>query len=113
MTGSNLQGASEARKAAEGPGERCLLHGAPGRHRNGLPVARMLLVTDASGRARAGCLALQGRSMVVNHRKVVARCVNGRIVKGFTFDFGPSQPRFHVFEEPSARGPPPRCSSAI
>ena len=39
------------------------------------------------------------------HRKVVARYVDGRLVKGYTFDFGPSQARFHVFPEPSASGP--------
>jgi hypothetical protein len=38
------------------------------------------------------------------HRKVVARYLDGRVVKGYTFDFGPSQPRFHVFAEPSATG---------
>ncbi len=42
--------------------------------------------------------------MAANHRKVVARYVDGRLVKGYTFDFGPSQPRFHVFSEPSASG---------
>jgi hypothetical protein len=43
--------------------------------------------------------------MTANHRKVVARYVDGRLVKGYTFDFGPSQPRFHVFEQPTASGP--------
>jgi hypothetical protein len=43
--------------------------------------------------------------MAASHRKVVARYVDGRLVKGYTFDFGPSQPRFHVFPEPSASGP--------
>ena len=43
--------------------------------------------------------------MTANHRKVVARYADGRLVKGYTFDFGPSQPRFHVFEQPSASGP--------
>jgi hypothetical protein len=43
--------------------------------------------------------------MAPNHRKVVARYADGRLVKGYTFDFGPSQPRFHVFSEPSASGP--------
>ena len=43
--------------------------------------------------------------MAANHRKVVARYVDGRLVKGYTFDFGPAQPRFHVFPEPSASGP--------
>jgi hypothetical protein len=42
--------------------------------------------------------------MAGNHRKVVARYVDGRLVKGYTFDFGPSQPRFHVFAQPSAGG---------
>jgi hypothetical protein len=42
--------------------------------------------------------------MAANHRKVVARYVDGRLVKGYTFDFGPSQPRFHVFAQPSASG---------
>jgi hypothetical protein len=40
-----------------------------------------------------------------NHRKVVARYLDGRLVKGYTFDFGPLQPRFHVFAAPSASGP--------
>ena len=43
--------------------------------------------------------------MTANHRKVVARYVDRRLVKGYTFDFGPSQPRFHVFAQPSASGP--------
>jgi hypothetical protein len=43
--------------------------------------------------------------MAANHRKVVARYVDGRLVKGYTFDFGPSQARFHVFAQPSASGP--------
>jgi hypothetical protein len=43
--------------------------------------------------------------MAPNHRKVVARYADGRLVKGYTFDFGPSQPRFHVFSAPSASGP--------
>jgi len=42
--------------------------------------------------------------MASNHRKVVARYRDGRLVKGYTFDFRLSQPRFHVFAEPSARG---------
>ena len=42
--------------------------------------------------------------MVGNHRKVVARYLDGRLVKGYTFDFGPAQPRFHVFPESSASG---------
>ena len=42
--------------------------------------------------------------MVANHRKVVARYLDGKLVKGYTFDFGPSQPRFHVFPEPKATG---------
>lgn len=42
--------------------------------------------------------------MVANHRKVVARYLDGKLVKGYTFDFGPSQPRFHIFPEPSATG---------
>ena len=42
--------------------------------------------------------------MTANHRKVVARYADGRLVKGYTFDFGPSQPRFHVFEQPMASG---------
>jgi hypothetical protein len=40
-----------------------------------------------------------------SHRKVVARYADGRIVKGYTFDFGPAQSRFHVFEQPMASGP--------
>jgi hypothetical protein len=43
--------------------------------------------------------------MAASHRKVVARYADGRLVKGYTFDFGPSQPRFHVFAQPSASGP--------
>ena len=43
--------------------------------------------------------------MAANHRKVVARYADGRLAKGYTFDFGPSQPRFHVFAQPSASGP--------
>jgi hypothetical protein len=43
--------------------------------------------------------------MTANERKVVARYVDGRIVKGYTFDFGPSQPRFRVFERPMGSGP--------
>jgi hypothetical protein len=39
-----------------------------------------------------------------SHRKVVARYTDGRLVKGYTFDFGPAQARFHVFSEPSASG---------
>ena len=42
--------------------------------------------------------------MAANRRKVVARYVGGQLVKGYTFDFGPSQPRFHVFAQPSASG---------
>jgi hypothetical protein len=42
--------------------------------------------------------------MTANHRKVVVRYADGRLVKGYTFDFGPAQPRFHVFEQPSASG---------
>jgi hypothetical protein len=42
--------------------------------------------------------------MTANHRKVVARYIDGRLVKGYTFDFGPTQPRFHVFSQPSASG---------
>jgi hypothetical protein len=42
--------------------------------------------------------------MAPNHRKVVARYADGRLVKGYTFDFGSSQPRFHVFEQPTASG---------
>jgi hypothetical protein len=43
--------------------------------------------------------------MTENHRKVVARYADGRIVKGYTFDFGPSQKRFHVFAQPTPGGP--------
>ena len=43
--------------------------------------------------------------MSANHRKVVARYADGRVVKGFTFDFGPTQARFHIFTEPMAGGP--------
>jgi hypothetical protein len=38
-------------------------------------------------------------------RKVVARHMDGRLVKGYTFDFSPSQPRFHVFGAAAAGGP--------
>jgi uncharacterized protein DUF6982 len=43
--------------------------------------------------------------MTVNHRKVVARYADGRLVKGYTFDFAPAQPRFRVFSQPAASGP--------
>jgi hypothetical protein len=43
--------------------------------------------------------------MIANHRKVVARYADGRLAKGYTFDFSPSQSRFHVFPQPSASGP--------
>lgn len=43
--------------------------------------------------------------MTANQRKVVARYLDGRLVKGYTFDFGPAQPRFHVFDQPSPTGP--------
>ena len=43
--------------------------------------------------------------MTENHRKVVARYADGRIVKGYTFDFAPSQKRFHVFSQPTPGGP--------
>jgi len=46
--------------------------------------------------------------MGASHRKVVARYFDGRVVKGYTFDFGPAQPRFHVFAEPTATGPSTR-----
>jgi hypothetical protein len=42
--------------------------------------------------------------MTGNHRKVVARYSDGRLVKGYTFDFAPAQPRFHVFAQPTASG---------
>ena len=42
--------------------------------------------------------------MATTQRKVVARYLNGRLVKGYTFDFGPAQPRFHIFAEPSPTG---------
>jgi hypothetical protein len=42
--------------------------------------------------------------MDATYRKVVARYVDGRLVKGYTFDFGPAQPRFHIFSEPTASG---------
>lgn len=42
--------------------------------------------------------------MTATDRKVVARYVDGRLVKGYTFDFSPAQPRFRVFERPSATG---------
>jgi hypothetical protein len=43
--------------------------------------------------------------MTTNHRKVVARYADGRLVKGYTFDFAPTNPRFHVFSHPAASGP--------
>src|SRR5262245_19796625 len=43
--------------------------------------------------------------MTPHHRKVVARYADGRLVKGYTFDLGPAQLRFHVFAQPSASGP--------
>jgi hypothetical protein len=46
--------------------------------------------------------------MGTSHGKVVARYLDGRLVKGYTFDFGPAQPRFHVFPEPSPTGPSTR-----
>jgi hypothetical protein len=42
--------------------------------------------------------------MIANQRKVVARYVDGRLVKGYTFDFGPGHSRFRVFAKPSASG---------
>jgi uncharacterized protein DUF6982 len=42
--------------------------------------------------------------MSPHNRKVVARYRDGKLVKGYTFDFLPSQPRFHVFAEPNANG---------
>jgi hypothetical protein len=42
--------------------------------------------------------------MVESRRKVVARYLDGRLVKGYTFDFGPAQSRFHIFPEPTAGG---------
>jgi len=42
--------------------------------------------------------------MDATYRKVVARYLDGRLVKGYTFDFGPAQPRFRVFRDPSASG---------
>jgi hypothetical protein len=41
---------------------------------------------------------------IVQGRKVVARYTNGRLVKGYTFDFSPAQPRFHVFPRSAAGG---------
>src|SRR5215470_3130333 len=43
--------------------------------------------------------------MAPNHRKVVARYADGRIVKGYTYDFDPAQRRFHVFAQPPPGGP--------
>lgn len=40
----------------------------------------------------------------VQGKKVVARYADGRLVKGYTFDFHPTQPRFHIFPSPSASG---------
>jgi hypothetical protein len=31
--------------------------------------------------------------------------MDGRLVKGYTFDFSPSQARFHIFAQPTASGP--------
>jgi hypothetical protein len=47
----------------------------------------------------------RGADMSANERKVVARYADGRIVRGYTFDFSPSQPRFRVFEQPTGSGP--------
>src|SRR6185295_7819628 len=47
----------------------------------------------------------KGAAMTTNHRKVVARYADGRLVKGYTFDFAPANPRFHVFSHPAASGP--------
>lgn len=46
--------------------------------------------------------------MGANHRKVVARYLDGRLVKGYTFDFGAAQSRFHVFAQPGPTGPSTR-----
>jgi hypothetical protein len=48
--------------------------------------------------------------MTGNHRKVVARYADGQIVKGYTFDFGPAQRRFHVFAQPVPGGP---CTQVV
>src|SRR5262245_40956491 len=43
--------------------------------------------------------------MTASHQKVVARYTDGRLVKGYAFDFRPPQPRFHLFSSPSAIEP--------
>jgi hypothetical protein len=48
--------------------------------------------------------------MAETHRKVVARYADGRIAKGYTFDFAPSQKRFHVFSQPTPGGP---CTQVV
>jgi hypothetical protein len=40
--------------------------------------------------------------------KVVARCLDGSLIKGYTFDFRPLQARFHVFPDASAGASPTR-----
>ena len=36
--------------------------------------------------------------------KVVARLINGQVIKGFTTDFFPKKPTFHVGSDPSDKG---------
>lgn len=38
--------------------------------------------------------------------KVVARYLNGTLLKGYTYDFGPSRRSFHVFVDKQASSPP-------
>jgi hypothetical protein len=40
--------------------------------------------------------------------KAVARYADGRLIKGYTYDFHPARPRFHVFPDPSVVESPTR-----
>jgi hypothetical protein len=44
--------------------------------------------------------------------KVVARFRDGRLVKGYTYDFHPTSPRLHVFPDPGAAAAPTRVAVA-
>jgi len=44
--------------------------------------------------------------MQINGAKVVARYADGRLIKGYTFDFQPHRPRFHVFPDAGAVSTP-------
>jgi hypothetical protein len=41
---------------------------------------------------------------------VVARFADGRLVKGYTYDFHSTSPRLHVFPDPGAAAPPIRVA---